>query len=138
MSEYRDSYSGSRSSSSQGYKGSSYGSSSGSSRRDDYKTNSYGSRDNRSPERSSGYKRSYEDSGRSSHSNENRDSNYSAPKRFSSFGSSAPFQPLAASSEPFEKNFYVEHPALKAVSDKVVDDFMRENVIIVRGNNVPK
>ncbi|XP_024517597.1 DEAD-box ATP-dependent RNA helicase 20 [Selaginella moellendorffii] len=39
---------------------------------------------------------------------------------------------------PFEKNFYIEHPSVAALTDDEVVDFRRRKDITVQGRNVPK
>ena len=38
----------------------------------------------------------------------------------------------------FEKNFYIEHPAVSSRSDSVADDWRRSKEIIVVGKGIPK
>ena len=39
---------------------------------------------------------------------------------------------------PFEKNFYVEHPAVSAMTDAEVHEYRKKRSITVEGSNVPK
>ena len=114
-----------------------------SSRKSDYSRDDNGARGSYS----SSQKRSYDSGANTDRDGHESGFGGSAPKRGGSFGggyyggsfgSASSMGPVPASTEAFNKNFYMEHPGLAKVGEREIEEFRREHVMTLKGTNIPK